>query len=160
MAIQEKKRTDLQIETRSIRARPTVTLKVLRAFLGRVNFIAGLVVYLRAIVTWLWHAVNAREDEASRHRPQAAGGRKPLASDRIHTRRLLRPLDWLDAFLSGREGAIARTLSLTPEPRTRFRVTCDASPWGFGAILYENGVAVEWLAEALTSDDEAVSTLG
>ena len=76
VAIQEKKRTDLRTETRSIRARPTVTLKVLRAFLGRVNFIAGLVVYLRAIVTWLWHAVNAREDEASRPRPQAAGGRK------------------------------------------------------------------------------------
>ena len=53
VAIQDKKRVDLLAETRLLRSRPTASLKALRAFLGQVNFIAGLVVYVRAVLTWL-----------------------------------------------------------------------------------------------------------
>ena len=84
---------------------------------------------------------------------RASGGR-PLAADRIHTRRLRRPLGWLRVFLAGTSGAITRTLRLGPPPAPRARITCDASPWGFGAVLYVEGRAVSWIAEPLNSDDE------
>ena len=36
---------------------------------------------------------------------------------------------------------------------TKVRFLADASPWGYGALLYVDGVLVEWLAEAITDID-------
>ena len=60
----------------------------------------------------------------------------------------------LDAFLSGKEGAIVRRLPLVPPPAPLRRITCDASPWGIGAGLHVDGIAAEWLAEPVTPFDE------
>ena len=49
-----------------------------------------------------------------------------------------------------------RHLPLVPRPAPSHIITCDASPWGIGAVLHVSGVATEWLAEPLTADDEAL----
>ena len=131
-------------------------MKDLRASLGLVNFVAGRVVYGRAVLTWLWMAVQARSDEALRPKARPAQCRKALAADRLHTRRLVKPLAWLDAFLSGKEGAIVRRLPLVPPPAPLRRITCDASPWGIGAVLHIGGIAAEWIAEPLTPFNESL----
>ena len=47
----------LLAEADRLLARPTASLRELQAFLGKVNFIAGLVVYLRGILSWMWFSL-------------------------------------------------------------------------------------------------------
>lgn len=79
---------------------------------------------------------------------------RAFATKLVHTRQLGRPLVWLEAFLSVTASELCRTLALTPPPSTPWLIVADASPWGFGAILYIHEEPYAWLAETLDARDE------
>ena len=56
-------------------------------------------------------------------------------------------LVWLKALLEGARGDMVRRLPVQPRSYERLmQIACDASPWGFGSVLVEDGVPVRWLA--------------
>ena len=63
---------------------------------------------------------------------------------------------WLIALLTETNGPLERQLELAPPLQTRWRITCDASPWGLGAVLYHEGTPLEWLAIQLNCQDESL----
>ena len=93
------------------------------------------------------------ESRLLRARPTAS--LKALAADRLHTRRLRKPLLWREACRAGEEGAIVRHLPLVPRPAPLHRSTRGASPWRLGAARHGDGFETEGLAEPLAVDDEA-----
>ena len=49
--------------------------------------------------------------------------------------------------MTGARGDMTRRLSVQPVSYERImQIACDASPWGFGAVLVEDGVPIRWLA--------------
>lgn len=67
-------------------------------------------------------------------------------------------LRFFAAFLDGVTGALRRVYHLDAflGIGARVSMTLDASPWGIGAVLSVDGELQEWIADALTTDDEDV----
>ena len=108
----------------------------LKKIVGRAEWAAGIIPYLKAFITPLWAATT----DAPR--------------GRVGVRRILPSLLWLRAFLRRSRGGLVRVyhpndsyapLSLIME--------LDASPWGYGGVLYLAGKATSWFAEAVSKED-------
>ena len=56
IALRPRKVAELLEGTRNILSMPVVPVRELQAFAGKVNFAAGLIVILRAALSWLWAA--------------------------------------------------------------------------------------------------------
>ena len=55
----------------------------------------------------------------------------------------------------GRRQGVARHFYVNAPPPTFHRRACvDASPWGIGGTLVENGTPMRWFADKLTSHDQ------
>ena len=70
-------------------------------------------------------------------------------------RQVSAPLRWISAFLSGAAGPVRRSVALGPTEPPRVSITTDASPWGLGAVLHRDGMAISWLAVQWTDEDHA-----
>ncbi len=58
------------------------------------------------------------------------------------------------AFFDGRRGSLSKIYApWHRQSRLAIRITCDASPWGFGATLEVAGVLTSWFAEPISQFD-------
>jgi hypothetical protein len=156
VAVQEKRKLEILKMTKGFLEVPTISLKALSEYCGKVNFVAGLVIFLRPFLSWLWHAIGeakAAANEARGGTNARPPGRRLLPSSRLHAKRIALPLRWLRAFFEGEVGPLSRTFSAVQPKFAPLRVTCDASPWGLGAVLHFNGRAASWLAVQLLPED-------
>ena len=110
----------------------------------------------RPFLAWLWLAIGdakAAANEARGGTKARPTGRRLLPSSRLHAKRIALPLRRLRAFFEGEVGPLTRTFSAVQTRLAPLRVTCDASPWGLGAVLHCDGRAVSWLAIQLFPED-------
>ena len=72
------------------------------------------------------------------------------------------PLHWIRAFMQGTSGSLERIFELDAFLRRgpKLEITTDASPFGLGAVLTENGDIVSYLASPLTQQDRSILGLG
>ena len=113
----------------------------LRKLAGKVEWAAGIIPYLKAMIMPLWAATA-----------DAPGGRAGV-------RRIRHALRWLRAFFRRRRGVLDRVYSAADRyAPTTVVIELDASPWGYGGVLYQNGSPVHWFAEAVSKED--VATFG
>ena len=135
----DKLKTDLQ----GFLAAHAIPLKAMRSFAGGLSWVAGVFRWLRAFLSPLWAAIAS-----------AAGWQGPPGTATIGASQVRHALLWVQAFLEGHEGALARRIGVAPRTATSVtQIVCDASPWGLGAILTVNDVPVSWLADAITDLD-------
>ena len=110
----------------------------LKKLVGKAEWAAGIIPYLKAFIMPLWAATS-----------DAPGGR-------VGVRRILPSLLWLRAFLRRTRGGLERVYhpgdSYAP---LNLVMELDASPWGYGGVLYLGGEAKFWLAEAISKEDVA-----
>jgi len=126
-------------------ANKTVTDKQVDVLLGRAGRLSYLIPAARPFVTALWGA-------ASGSRRAARDGRRDAPPGHLPTQRFKHAAAWIKTLLSppsGRlpllplEHAVVKSLPAI-DLKTAPRVELDASPWGGGAILFEQNVPSEY----------------
>ena len=72
------------------------------------------------------------------------------------------PLTWVIAFMNGIDGELERRFTLDAYLRrgNRITITTDASPYGLGAVLEENGKIISFFSSQITDTDRQVLSLG
>ena len=124
-----------------------VTVKQLRSFTGKAQSVASLLFTWRPFVHMLYGAMCNTQSRA----PNNCVWRQQIEV----------PVRWIVAFLKGRTGNLERTLSVD----TYFRrgasvvITTDASPYGLGGILEENGHITSFFSAAITDYDRQALAL-
>ena len=65
-------------------------------------------------------------------------------------------LSWIKAFLQLQHGPLIRQwhLDAVLSSATKVTITFDASPYGFGAVLFIDGTPTEFYADAISQHDE------
>ena len=125
---------------------PAIPVKRMRSFVGGMSWMMCIILWMRAWLSPLWAAVAVSA--------QWAG---PPDKATIGPRQVSHSLTWIAAFLSGQRGSIVRSLPVTPRPaEDLIQIVCDASPWGLGAVLVTNGVAIEMIEDIFTEHDHLV----
>ena len=78
------------------------------------------------------------------------------------TQQIIVPLGWIIAFLDGVDGELERRFTLDAYLRrgSRITITTDASPYGLGAVLEENGNIISFFSSQITDTDRQVLSLG
>ena len=60
---------------------------------------------------------------------------------------------WLLAFFRRQRGTLTKVYPWTPPQEAYLQVTCDASPWGIGGVLFVQGAPAAWFADDLQQCD-------
>ena len=114
----------------------TIPTTKLRRIAGKAEWAAGLVPYLRAMVSPLWAALT------------------DTPAGTVGTSRVAHALRWLVAFFRRSKGTVVRQFRHGAVYATRsLTIDVDASPWGYGGVLYLDGRPVEYFAEGISDED-------
>ena len=149
-------------ELDSVLSGHVVTVRRLRALCGKISFFAGLIVYMRPFLASAWAALadHARRTGdttvESRGRTFGRGRGRNVRSpgSYVHVRRCRPGLEWIAAFLRGQRGSIVRHFEVNPATRrSELSIAVDASPWGIGGVLLEQGEIIAWFADEVSSAD-------
>ena len=135
VAIPEDKLRDLQRLTAEFLGKSVVSRRAVKAFCGKLSFVAGMVPTLRPFVRMVWAALLSPS-----RLPQSI----------VHVRRFNVALDWLKALFDGIYGPLIRIFTLQEVwADVGDYIATDASPWGFAGVLFKNFVPVAWYATPL-----------
>ena len=160
-SLHEKFVQEFREEVVGMQSLPVVPADDLRRVAGKGSWAANVGPALKTFLQPLWKvlgdvdrqlkspAQSARGKEAKRRRLKRGGVLVP-------TRRVRTALDWLVALLSQEEKtAIKRAVNWRTElSPPSLVITCDASPWGLGAVLSTpEGYPLAWLASTVTEED-------
>ena len=132
---------ELRVQVSDILKSNVVSRKVLRSFAGRCNHVATLLWPWRPFLQSLWAPLTAPSSGAPHNC--------------VWVRQIPVSVHWIRAFLEGSSGSLHRNFCLDTYMGAGMFVelTLDASPWGLGGILQENGQIVSWFASDFTDFD-------
>ena len=124
-----------------------ISQKKLRSFGGKVSHIGSLVFVLRPFAAEIWAAVCA--DESASGAPRGC----------VWTSQVRHTLCWLAAFFGDlHDSTLIRRFSAAAmfNKGLVLDMVLDASPWGLGGALYQDGVPIEFFASELGPDDVSI----
>jgi len=153
--IPEDKIADLKRTCTSFLISKRVSVKELRSFAGQCSSIGTLIPTWKPFTNELWGALNAIGTQRAGSPPAGC----------VWTRQIQGAVEWMLEFLDpGRlpdedwqpGTGLIRTWLLSAYLRRGdpVSVTLDASPWGLGAVLEIGHVAITFISDQLTEDDE------
>ena len=152
---------ELRQEVAAKRAKPMVMVDDLRRMAGKGSWAANVGPTLRNFLQPLWKVIGD-VDRANRAQPSSAKGKEAKrrlgkkGGTFVETRRVHTALDWLNALLSkGQRSTLKRSVNWKVElSEPSLVITCDASPWGLGAVLSTpSGLPLAWLSSEVTEQD-------
>ena len=128
---------DLATEIENIKKVQDPTVAQIRKLAGKAEWAAGLIPYLKSMISPLWAAL------ADAPHGIVARGRVDHA------------LRWLEALLARRRGTMLRRFRFDDQmAEGRLVIDVDASPWGYGGVMYADGVAKKFFCEAISEADQ------
>ena len=143
LAVQARFVQKLLTEVRELRKLRSIPVKRMRSFVGGLTWMLVIIRWMRAWLSPLWAAIA-----------YSAAWDGPPERASIGMRQVEHSLSWVEAFLSGQRGSIIRTIPVTPAAmQALIQTICDASPFGVGAVLVENGVPTGFLHDTISEDD-------
>ena len=156
-AFAEDMRQDVAVK----RSQPMVRMEDLRRLAGKGSWASNIGPALRNFLQPLWKVIGD-VDRADKAPPTSAKGKEARRRRGKHggtfvaTCRVRTALDWLHALLNKEHrSALKRSVNWkieTAEPT--MVITCDASPWGLGAVLATpSGFPLAWLSSRVTEED-------
>jgi len=131
-----------------------VTDKFLERALGKAGRLSYLIPAVRPFVAALWGAWSGSRDAHTEKRREAPPGQhaaKRFSSSARWLQFLLRPTPSDSELLPLEQVVVAELPAISGKEAT---IHVDASPWGGGAVLFEDGVATEVFIMTWTSLDE------
>ena len=151
----------LREDVREARSKPMASMEELRRLAGKGSWAANLGPALRNFLQPLWKVIG--DAERARAAPalsakgkEARRRQSKRGSTFTETRRVYTALDWLYALLSKEHrSALKRSVNWRiDQAAPTLLITCDASPWGLGAVLSTpEGFPLAWLASTVTAED-------
>ena len=128
--------SDLLTDIQELSDGKEITVALLRKVAGKAEWAAGLIPYLKPMVSPLWAAIADTPHEV------------------IAKGRVAHALRWLVAFFRRRRGTLTRHFRHDDQRAAgRLVIDVDASPWGYGGALYEDGRVVRYFGEPISEDD-------
>ena len=111
-------------------SKPVIGYKQLRSLAGSLSFVAGIVPQMKPFLAGLWAVLASTND----------GGKSTRKL--IHTKRIVRALEWIVAVLQNFATRTVRALRPNPE----VVIITDASTHGMGGVLLHKGEPVEFFS--------------
>ena len=121
-----------------------IPLNQLRSLAGLLGWVTSIIAFARPWVSMVWGAVT----EAEARMPKQARQRKNL----VFTKQVSQALEVLTRLTSSGE---LRVTFHHAGKGPKYTIQTDASPWGFGAILWGPSGAEAWWAQDLQCEDLA-----
>ena len=124
-----------------------VSVRDLRSFTGKANYVAGMIDAWRPFLADLYAVITAA----------GKGTSAPLNC--VWTRQFRHTALWFRAFFSGENHALRREFRLATflNKGLRVRIISDACPWGLGAVLLYNRAIIAYFSSALDKEDEEMA---
>ena len=135
-------------------AKGTVNLKLVRTVAGQLSWISGLFTWIKSFNSCLWRALTAHVEESRKAVVSSNRRRQKRPTDLFFTVRISQAVRWTRMLLHG----LIRTPDGTAFKVQRWHslahrkaafshtIRTDASPYGFGAILFDGQWPVAWCA--------------
>ena len=135
---------DASSMTIELAALNVIPIKTLESYTGKMNHISSLIVVLRPFIRDLYAAIHSRSTVATR-----------APRNCIWKHQVFHVLCWAHAFFRELYGPLRRVfwLSAHTNRHCRFDLNLDASPWGLGAVLSQNGRLCSWFAVGLSAEE-------
>jgi hypothetical protein len=142
---------DLHTEALELLELASAPLRRVRRLAGKAAWAGGFVPGVGSMISPLWAAV---EDCKCASRKSASKIRKPQWEPTIPIVRIRHALRWIVAFTSGLRGALKRDVDvLQHKSRATLSMDFDASPWGYGGVLYWQAEPWYYFASAISQED-------
>ena len=141
--IPEKYALDMGTEAEDIATKNTVSVRRLRRLAGRGAWAAGIVPAFGAMLAPLWAVIAGAPTDCE------------VASEAlVPTVQIRHSLLWLAAFARRARGTLTREFVAGQyrEPHA-LRITTDASPWGYGAVLEWWDQPIAYISEPISNED-------
>eukprot|EP00439_Symbiodinium_sp_Y106_P060007 s2027_g8.t2 len=118
----------------------------LQKYVGKANYVAGVVDTWRPFITDLWAVIHSSAD--SRAPPNC-----------VWTKQWRHVTDWFLAFFRGESGSLVRDFKVSSyfQKSVRVRIVTDASPWGIGGFLILGNEPVYYFASPLDQRDSSLA---
>ena len=125
---------DLEEQTVQLLQSNVANRRAVQSYAGRGHNVAALIWTMRPFMQFAWAALASPGEGA----PPGC----------IWMKQVLQSLQWTLAFLRGRVGSLSRTFTVESYlgQGRQDTMAMDASPWGLGAILFEDDSPVSWFA--------------
>ena len=152
LSLPEEYLLELQTEALELGKTAAAPARRLRQLAGKATWAAGFIPAIGAMVAPIWAA-------ASGHSKAGADGDLRRGSDGdwlVPTKRVAHALNWLVAFTKGKTGCLIREFRREPyDGPPAINMEFDASPWGYGAVLYVHGRPKEFFGLPISREDIA-----
>ena len=156
----------LKADVAAARDKPMCRMEELRRMAGKGSWAANIGPSMKNFLQPLWRVIGdierARSAPAGSSAAAKAAKRRGKSADTfVPTRQVMTALDWLHAILSAEHrDVLGRSVNWRTElAEPSLLITCDASPWGLGAVLSTpEGFPLAWLSSPVSLTD--VETLG
>ena len=141
---------EIKNEAAAIAQTTATPARRIRQLAGKATWAAGFIPAIGAMVAPLWAAASGL--------PKAEGlGSLRKGSDGdwlVPTVRVAHALKWLMAFTAGKTGCLVREFRRDAyEGPPAITMEFDASPWGYGAVLYVHGRPKEYFGLLISEED-------
>ena len=119
-----------------------ISVRDLQKYVGKANYVAGVVDTWRPFLTDLWAVINSCGPES---RPNNC----------VWTKQWAHVTAWFLAFYRGEVGALTREYRVSHYfgRAIKMRIVTDASPWGIGGFLAMNNTPIAYFSDALCDFD-------
>ena len=147
------------------KAKGMVDIQTVQKLAGQLSWASGLFPWIKGFNSALWAAITAHTSEQEKYSlKQEKYSLKKRPTQLFFVLRIAQAIAWIRMLLAGvirDAGGNALvvqkwTSAATRLPTLTMCVRSDASPFGFGAILFRNGSPVAWVAEEWSALDYAL----
>ena len=151
ISIPEKKIAELRTTIDTFLDNQVVTKVDILKLAGKLSYLAGLIIYLKAFLAPLWAT------SAGRGQPKE-GSTSRTPRHLIHVKRIRPTLVWLKAFFTSEPQCIIRKFHVNDEEAVPLSVATDASTMGMGGILLDStsGKPIQYFSTPITAEDEKI----
>ena len=133
-----------------------INIDKLKTVAGQLSWASGLFPWVRSFNASLWAAITAHEAEQYLERYSA----KKRPTQLIFLKRVEEAIRWTRLLFAGLIRTPHGNLQLSRwtdtssrSAETQLCIRTDASPWGFGAILFRRGAPIHWMAGTWMAED-------
>ena len=152
LGLPEEYAEEVRLEALELLMMRSAPARRLRRLAGKAAWFSGFIPAVGAMIAPLWAGIaGATGREGDRTTRHAGDGDTAVPIIRVS-----HALRWLVAFCLGRSGTLTREFALEVHSSPpAVKIDFDASPWGYGAVLYWQGKPCEYFGLPISSEDVA-----
>ena len=142
---------ELEKEAAELLQHNVASIQRIRRLAGKASWAGGFVPAVGAMIAPLWAAAGAVALQSEGETTTTIDGWRA-----VPVARAKHGLQWIVAWARGLSGTLSREFSQQVHySRPRVRMDFDASPWGYGGVLFVNGHPIEYFGLPISEEDQS-----